>query len=267
MTSELQLSEALREGVVHVWTIGVPLAIAVRDETALACGGLEQRVAWRRAIGRRCRRILADYLDCTPAQLPVDWLAGEKPVFRHGAGQGLSFNLSHSGDRALLAVARHRHVGVDLERVRPIGDIVALARRFLSPEEADRITALVGASRRTAFFRMWTRKEAYVKGLGGNVPADLRRFSILADESGVPRIRRTELEEGRLSSWSVVDLAAPAGYVAAFAIDGGRARIVWFDALTRQETGSSSLRDGAWSSRRIDVHTRSHDISGELQFQ
>jgi 4'-phosphopantetheinyl transferase len=69
----------------------------------------------------------------------------------------LRFNLSHSGDVTLVAVARDTEVGVDVERIRPVIEMQAIARRWLGRDDiADE----------PEFFRVWTRHEAMVKALG-----------------------------------------------------------------------------------------------------
>ncbi len=89
-------------------------------------------------------------------------------------GAALRFNLSHSGDLALIAVAWGREVGVDVERVVPRRNLVGLARRALAPGEAERIEALPPDGRLDAFYAAWTRREAVAKchgvGLGAPLP-------------------------------------------------------------------------------------------------
>jgi hypothetical protein len=92
------------------------------------------------------------------------------------APERLSFNLSHSGDLALVAIAPGGvEVGVDLERLRPRRDLVRLAERRLPTADAAAVAdAAEGPEREAAFYAAWTRHEARVKctgsGLGGPAP-------------------------------------------------------------------------------------------------
>jgi 4'-phosphopantetheinyl transferase len=69
----------------------------------------------------------------------------------------LRFNLSHSGDVLLVALARDVEVGVDVERIRPVPEMQTIARRWLGLD--------VVANERE-FFEAWTRHEAKLKALG-----------------------------------------------------------------------------------------------------
>jgi 4'-phosphopantetheinyl transferase len=109
------------------------------------------------------RRVLGHYLDAEPGE--EDIAVGEhgKPRLREGGG--LEFNLSHSQNLALVAVAE-RPVGVDVEAIRPRRDLVGLAERFLDPEAAAAVGEAPEAEREGVFYRAWTRHEARLKCLG-----------------------------------------------------------------------------------------------------
>jgi 4'-phosphopantetheinyl transferase len=85
--------------------------------------------------------------------------------------EGLRFNLSHSGDVALIAVALAREVGVDVELPRRAVDHVAIARRVLGDAKAQWLAALDPVDRAREFLRVWVRWEAVLKcrgtGIGG----------------------------------------------------------------------------------------------------
>src|SRR5207249_3172989 len=78
------------------------------------------------------------------------------------------FNVAHSGDWALIAVARGRQVGVDVERIRDDLDMDGIGRLVFTPSECKYLQSLPEQSRLEGFFDLWVRKEAYLKcsGLG-----------------------------------------------------------------------------------------------------
>ncbi len=114
------------------------------------------------------------YLDEDPAAVELRVAPGGKPALAEAA-MPLRFNLSHSGDRALVAVAWGREVGVDIERIAPRRDLLSLARRGLEPAEAAKVTQASPEDRPAAFHAAWTRREAVAKchgvGLGAPLPA------------------------------------------------------------------------------------------------
>jgi len=127
------------------------------------------------------RGVLARYLGGTPAEIQLD--AGEhgKPRLAEATG-GLAFNLSHSEDLALVAVAAGREVGVDVERVVAERDPVALAEKGLGPEGAAAVRAVPESERARVFHRLWADHEARLKclgvGLGGQEPPAAPRIAV-----------------------------------------------------------------------------------------
>ncbi len=201
------LAGDLCNGDVHVWTISVGDA---------SDGG-------RLRARDRMRNVLGLYLNCRPDDVPIERAGNGKPNLDRGKADGLSFSLSHSNARTVLALAAGRRIGVDLERVRPTRDVRAIASRFFVPAEAKAIDSAHGEAA-ARFFRTWVRKEAYLKGLGGSVPAGLRRFRISVRVGEPVAILDTELERGP-SVFSLHDIEVPEGYAGALAVEGACTRI------------------------------------------
>ncbi len=119
------------------------------------------------SLGRaRLRQILARYLALSPAELSFTAGPYGKPALA-GYGCDLQFNLAHSGAWMLLAISAGFPVGVDLEFLDPALDFVPLASRYFSSAEQNLLAQAPPHRRRRTFFRLWTRKEAYLKGRGG----------------------------------------------------------------------------------------------------
>jgi 4'-phosphopantetheinyl transferase len=121
----------------------------------------------------------------------------------------LTFNLSHSGEIALVAVGGARQVGVDIERIREDVAALDIARQFFPSEEASLLGALPPEKQQIAFFEMWTRKEALGKARGLVLGQALRDA---VDST---------------ADWSVEPLKAPAGYAAAVAAEGHDWAVRW----------------------------------------
>jgi 4'-phosphopantetheinyl transferase len=159
-------------------------------------------VACRSAL----RRVLGERLGVAPAALTFTLSAHGRPSV---AGGRVSFNVSHSGEVGLIAVADgERRIGVDVEQVRTTTDIEALAERFFHPEEAAAI-----AGRRDAFFRCWTKKEAVVKAIGQGLSHPLETFVVDVDDDAPAPVAGVE-------GLTVAGLPVDVGYTAALAADG-----------------------------------------------
>lgn len=114
----------------------------------------------------RLRQILAGYLDQEPQDLVFNYGPAGKPVLA-GLADAPAFNLSHSGGWGLCAVTDQGEVGVDVETIDPALDYAKLAERFFSNAEKQWLRDCQESRRRRCFYRIWTRKEAWLKGKGG----------------------------------------------------------------------------------------------------
>jgi 4'-phosphopantetheinyl transferase len=164
-------------GEVHVWRVELPTA--------------DGREAARRAL----REILAAYLGEEPG-LPAPGageavepaasaiVVGERGKPRlAGSPPPLSFNLSHSGGLALVAVAAGgAEVGVDIERLRPRRDLVRLAARWLPEADAAAVAAADEVGREEVFYAAWTRHEARAKCTGAGLSGPPPGPEIVAQE-------------------------------------------------------------------------------------
>jgi 4'-phosphopantetheinyl transferase len=171
------------------------------------------------------REILATYLECAPHDVPLERDASGRPHLRPGS-LALHHSMAHSGDWAMLAVSRSTLVGLDLERVDPAVDVERLALRFFARDEAEAIASLPCDERAAAFFRAWTEKEAYLKGVGGGVPSRLRSVRAVFDPRIGPRA---------VADWRLYGLDAPPGYAACLAVQAPDVRICAIDFSQRGE--------------------------------
>jgi 4'-phosphopantetheinyl transferase len=161
------------------------------------------------------RVLLAAYLKQRPSAIVLSYEPKGKPVL---VGSGLGFNVSHSGDLALVSLTWGRRVGVDIERIRrPVP--LEVAARFFSPREQELMRSLPPSARTSAFFTCWTRKEAYLKATGEGLSVSPGSFSVSA-QSDCLAGPRCAAEAEAVEHWSLHDLPAIAGHAAALAVDG-----------------------------------------------
>lgn len=171
------------------------------------------------------REILGYCTGADPGDLRFGCNAFGKPFLKGIARQeSPCFNLSHSGELLLVAVALGREVGIDLERLRGGLDFRSLAQRFFSKRETSSLLALPADRRKEAFFACWTRKEACVKAFGRGLAFPLEQFDVSVHPDRAAKllaIRGGQLPHRR---WRLADLPAPPGYAAALAAEGGAFR-------------------------------------------
>jgi len=123
------------------------------------------------------RHILALQLGVDPRCLEFDRTTAGKPILVSPA-QNLKFNLSHSGGHGLIAVARDRSVGVDIEVRRTMSDLPGLALQVMTACEAKQLKQLPDSQVHSAFLDLWTRKEAVLKALGQGFLIDPREVEV-----------------------------------------------------------------------------------------
>ncbi|MDP9051403.1 MAG: 4'-phosphopantetheinyl transferase superfamily protein [Acidobacteriota bacterium] len=143
-------------------------------------------------------------------------------VFNYGpkgkpslAGDPIHFNVSHSENRALFAFCTTTALSVDVEAVRPLPDMLQVARSTFSISELKALEALAPEIQYQAFFRCWTRKEAFVKALGDGLSYPLERFSVSLDEPA--HLIHVDGEPAASSQWTLQYLTPHDGFVGAIA--------------------------------------------------
>jgi 4'-phosphopantetheinyl transferase len=133
------------------------------------------------------------------------------------AGGPVTFNLSHSGDWAALAVAASDEVGVDIEAMRPFDDMTDFASRTFAPGEAAELALLPPQRREEGFFACWTRKEAILKADGRGLGLPLKSFEVSVDPDAPPRVRRAVGPGAAVGAFRLWDLPPISGHRAAAA--------------------------------------------------
>ena len=159
-------------------------------------------------IGRGLlRTALGQHLNRAPESLVFDYGAQGKPIISDAP---LHFNLSHSADMLLLALATHP-LGADVEQIRPMTGQRTVAHDNFSPAEFAVWSALPAAEQSPAFFNIWTRKEAYIKATGDGFRLPLAAFDVTHDQPA----RFLRIDGDDLTRWRLHHLILPGGYVGA----------------------------------------------------
>jgi 4'-phosphopantetheinyl transferase len=222
----------LAEGEVHVWRVRLNQNEATRRELSESLSADERERAGRFHFRRdrehftvargALRSILGLYTGVAPRLLRFSYDEYGKPSLCGEAGVApLRFNLSHSNELALYAVARGRAVGIDLEYVRAEFAGLEIAERFFSPCEVSALRALPPGERAVAFFNCWTRKEAYIKARGEGLSHPLHLFTVSLAPGEPAALLRTDDDPQDAARWAIVELHPSEGYRAAVAVEGG----------------------------------------------
>lgn len=223
--STRERTPALSAEEIHVWRI--PLAAG--DSGVLSEDERRRADRFRfepdriRFIAARSalRQILGEYLETRPQSLEFSYAAKGKPELAGAHGtSAIRFNLSHSRDLALLGVTRGYRIGVDVEFMDSERAGEQIAERFFSAMEVGTLRALPANEKLRAFFQCWTRKEAYVKAIGGGLSIPLRSFDVAFGPGVAPAILRAHDSAEGARRWSVYDVNAGPEYAAVVVAEG-----------------------------------------------
>lgn len=147
------------------------------------------------------RQTLASYLDSAPADLCFE--AGEygKP---HLACGSLHFNLSHTGDYLLIAVGNVPDIGIDIEAITARNSLDGIAKRVFSSNEFAQWQQLPPEQQLAGFYRLWTKKEAFVKAVGRGIALGMELCEFDLNPDG--QLITIPSEHGSAADWRTIEL-------------------------------------------------------------
>lgn len=232
------VSRAATDGEVHIWR--GQMAELETDQKALEAtlSPAELRKAYtmrseqarRHFVLRRglLRRVLSGHTGVSAANLVILKDASDKTVLT--GWEDLNFSVTSCQDVILVAVTRNRRVGIDLEYIDIEFDYRAVAQRCFAPSELDLLSRMTPQDAKLAFFRIWTRKEAFVKAVGRGI---YKRPSIevpLVEEGPIAIVAGNARR--KLAGWRLADVPVAPSFSGAVAVEG-------YDAVPRFNWSSS----------------------------
>jgi 4'-phosphopantetheinyl transferase len=165
------------------------------------------------------RQVLSKYTQRAASDIEIRTERNGKPYL---AERSIEFNLSHSDELTAIAVCTSP-VGVDVERVRPVGQPLSA---LIGREDAEIIAHLKQSEQQVAFFQCWARKEALLKAVGVGLLENLERVSVGIGPSSEIVSSIAEIEGWR---WRVLDIDVPEGFAAAVACEANEAEVAYRD--------------------------------------
>ena len=220
-------SLSLATGEVHVWRVELeqPEHLLEKYRETLDEHELDRARRFHFEKHRRgftvgrgvLRQLLSQYLDAKPEEIRLSYGAYGKPELSgEHENSRLRFNMSHSHEMALFAFAEDRELGVDVEHIRSDFASDEVARRFFSRREVETFNAIPQQQQVTAFFKCWTRKEAFIKVIGLGLSQALDKFDVTLELPAA----LLWVSGDDASRWSLYDLEVGGDYAGALAVEG-----------------------------------------------
>ncbi|GEO86863.1 MULTISPECIES: 4'-phosphopantetheinyl transferase family protein [Alphaproteobacteria] len=196
-------------------------ALLAPDETARASRFVMARDAGRYIVARAgLRVILGSRLGIAPAELAFLYNDFGKPRLAPCDMALRHFNLSHSGALAMLAISDRFPLGIDIEEAKPLKEDIA--GYFFSTRECASLDRLPRSGYLNAFYRCWTRKEAFVKAHGDGLTIALDAFDVSVGAKATLDLGRLDGEASRSGRWRLFNIKTPVGFQGALvALTGG----------------------------------------------
>jgi len=223
------LDLALRPDEIHVWSTSLDQPVS-RFRMLSQTLSLDEHLRAERFHFERdrehfivsrgiLRTILGCYLNIEPSRLQFCYGKHGKPALADTFGEGtILFNMSDSESFALYAFSRDGEIGVDIEQIYDISEMDQIAEQFFSVSENAVFRALPETMKKEAFFKCWTRKEAFIKAIGEGLSQPLDKFDVSLAPGEPARLLRIKGDSKRASRWSIQELKPASGFVAAFAV-------------------------------------------------
>lgn len=208
---------------IQVWRVPVPDDACLiqhrccglsRDEIERASRLRDESSRRQFITGRAAlRQLLGVQLRVEPSALEFSRQSSGKPGLDPRRWSTLlRFNVSHSKSWVVIALAEARDVGVDIEAMEEMPDWRLLAERVFSAQEWHQMQALTAVQQLEAFYRGWTRKEAYLKATGEGLIDDLSRIQVSMMPGDPPELRALPADAGDPREWTMRSVPMPAGY-------------------------------------------------------
>jgi 4'-phosphopantetheinyl transferase len=177
------------------------------------------------------RRLLGSCLACAPETLEFAYGLRGKPMLAATAiamdcpallaprPLPVEFGVSHSADRALIAITVGRRLGVDVEQHDAKVRILKLATRFFSARETAELASLPKCDQLAGFYRGWTCKESYLKATGFGLSFPLSKFTVALNPLEPAALREVADQPDEAARWHMQSLDVAPGFSAALLVE------------------------------------------------
>jgi 4'-phosphopantetheinyl transferase len=237
------IDSLLRQPDVQVWPVRLAApaevnyayrALLSREEAARADRFAFENLRRSYELSQGALRLLLSYyLDCRPGDVEFTIGPRGKPALR--GDSRIRFNMAHSGGLALYAFTADCEIGLDVEAMRSIPEIEQIASHYFCRAEASELLSIEdAATRQEAFFRCWTRKEAYIKAVGEGLYLPLDQFQVTLSPTDPAQLVHIGNDVSAARKWTLQHLDPAPGFIGALAYQSEARQVVMSEPLETQ---------------------------------
>ncbi|MCF7811020.1 4'-phosphopantetheinyl transferase superfamily protein [bacterium] len=173
------------------------------------------------------RCLLSNYIHKEPIEIDFIRSKHGKPYLKIESNpNNVNFNLSHSYDLIVVAICYNINIGIDVEKIRSSRNFLGIARRFFSIDEFTALKSLNAEMQQEAFYKCWTRKEAYLKAIGKGIRLPINDFTVSLSPDMPASILKIYNEKEDASEWKLIDIKTSPDYITSLAIKDHSYRII-----------------------------------------
>jgi len=172
------------------------------------------------------RIILSKYCDYLADEITFRYDTHKKPAFNMPEYRKIKFNMSFSHDLMLVAINKHNDIGIDIEKVHDINDLESVAVNNFSSKEFKYLNS--SSEKINTFFKIWTRKEAFIKATGKGMYYPLKSFCVSMDKSGNHENLIIFNHPIKSKHWRIAEIKASDGFIASIAVKTNKFQISYF---------------------------------------
>lgn len=222
---DINTAKPITPGIVNIWVIDLD-TIDERIENYYGLLSKDERSKTKKFKFERdrnnftvcrgvLRRLSALYLGTRPQDIKFGYSEFGKPHFIEST---LKFNVSHSGNVAVIGFLEGQEIGIDVELVKTNFDVLDIANNFFSEKEIKALNELPHEIQSLAFYRCWTRKEAFIKAEGSGLSFPLDSFAVSMDSDEIATLLETVWDRKEKEKWILHSFVPSSGYRAALAV-------------------------------------------------
>ncbi|GGD05300.1 phosphopantetheine-protein transferase [Hyunsoonleella pacifica] len=173
------------------------------------------------------RVLLSKYLNYPATDFSFSYGVYGKPLLLDN--QSIKFNISHSGEIIVIAFCNLYDIGVDIEYVEKGFNVLDIVNNYFSNAEIQALHNLPESEHIEAFYRGWTRKEAFIKAKAKGLSFPLASFSVSIDSDKTTDLYETIWDKKEKELWDIIPFKTATHYKAALAVQAKINSIKYFE--------------------------------------
>ncbi len=222
---------------VHIWFINLNKTIEVIDSLKqfLSENEISKASKFRFEKDKNCsiitrgalRYLSGKYLKMNPENIIFKYGDHGKPNL--DMKTDLKFNVSHSGNLAVIGFVLKNDIGVDIEQLKYDFEVMDIVNNYFSQHEIETLKKLPIEEQTNGFYRCWTRKESFIKAKAKGLSFPLDSFSVDIKSDEETELLETKWDKNEKDLWKLFSFSPIENYIGAVSVNGHIQSVKYFN--------------------------------------